>query len=519
MYRAASATASATCSTAASTSDAAAPLGGRAGGRPRAGARSPCDRRRRSATRGHGRRLPARRRERPLPGARRHRGPRPSGRAAPRAATTSATSTASRPSRDERGFWQQRHAAWCSSAAAGRSSTRPGASGCSTSARRRSGASWPGSSAAGPTAAPPTGSTAVEFDNLDSFTRSHGLLDRGGTRSPSPGCWSAARTAADLAAGQKNLAGFDGTRSASTSRSPRSARASASARRTSRLRPAGAGDRVPHARLPPGVPEVRRPDLRVVLRDRDLTPDAACAGGADPGMRGMHSACTPRRWATAGRPSSSATGCSARARTGPRSPRRSRTTTGCCWSTCPTTAARRGPSASTTSTPPTRWPGCSSADDPVALVGHSMGGKAAMVLALRHPELVERLCVVDVAPVAYAPDERVRRLHRRHAGARPRLARPRSDADAALAEAVPNPTVRSFLLQNLRRDGDGWRWQPNLDVLGPRPGEDRRLARGRSWPAPRRTTVRCCGSAAQNSTTCATEYVAAMDRWFPRNRG
>ena len=42
-----------------------------------------------------------------------------------------------------------------------------------------------------------------------------------------------------------------------------------------------------------------------------------------------------------------------------------------------------------------------SADDPVALVGHSMGGKVAMVLALRHPELVERLCVVDVAPVAY----------------------------------------------------------------------------------------------------------------------
>ena len=40
-------------------------------------------------------------------------------------------------------------------------------------------------------------------------------------------------------------------------------------------------------------------------------------------------------------------------------------------------------------------------DDPVALVGHSLGGKVAMVLALRHPELVERLCVVDVSPVAY----------------------------------------------------------------------------------------------------------------------
>ena len=52
------------------------------------------------------------------------------------------------------------------------------------------------------------------------------------------------------------------------------------------------------------------------------------------------------------------------------------------------------------------------ADDPVALVGHSMGGKAAMVLALRHPELVERLCVVDVSPVDYDVGQRVRRLHR-----------------------------------------------------------------------------------------------------------
>ncbi|MGN6161030.1 MAG: alpha/beta fold hydrolase, partial [Marmoricola sp.] len=40
-------------------------------------------------------------------------------------------------------------------------------------------------------------------------------------------------------------------------------------------------------------------------------------------------------------------------------------------------------------------------DEPVALVGHSMGGKVAMALALEHPDLVERLCVVDIAPVDY----------------------------------------------------------------------------------------------------------------------
>src|SRR5439155_7029070 len=38
-----------------------------------------------------------------------------------------------------------------------------------------------------------------------------------------------------------------------------------------------------------------------------------------------------------------------------------------------------------------------------ALLGHSMGGKAAMMLALAHGEAVERLIIVDVAPVPYRP--------------------------------------------------------------------------------------------------------------------
>ena len=106
------------------------------------------------------------------------------------------------------------------------------------------------------------------------------------------------------------------------------------------------------------------------------------------------------------------------------------------------------------------------ADDPVTLVGHSMGGKAAMVLALRHPELVDRLCVVDISPVAYAKAGEFRGYIDAMQGMDLSALTGRADAEAALAAAVPNPTVRGFLLQNLRRDGDGWRWQANLDVLG-----------------------------------------------------
>ncbi|MEO6510602.1 MAG: alpha/beta fold hydrolase [Nocardioides sp.] len=118
-------------------------------------------------------------------------------------------------------------------------------------------------------------------------------------------------------------------------------------------------------------------------------------------------------------------------------------------------------------------------DDPVALVGHSMGGKIAMVLALRHPEQVARLCVVDVAPVEYASG----REFVGYVGAMRALdlsaLESRGDADAALTAAVPDPTVRSFLLQNLRRSSEppGWVWQPNLEVL------DRRMDAITGWPA------------------------------------
>jgi pimeloyl-ACP methyl ester carboxylesterase len=157
------------------------------------------------------------------------------------------------------------------------------------------------------------------------------------------------------------------------------------------------------------------------------------------------------------------------------------------------------------------------ADDPAALVGHSLGGKVAMVLALRHPELVERLCVVDVSPVAYDHLSEFRG----YVAAMRRLdlasLRQRGDADAALAPAVPDPTVRAFLLQNLRRNGDGWRWQANLDVLGDS------LPEIGGWPEeqlagtpPYRGPVLWVGGS--RSDYVAPRYAEAMDRWFPANR-
>jgi len=157
------------------------------------------------------------------------------------------------------------------------------------------------------------------------------------------------------------------------------------------------------------------------------------------------------------------------------------------------------------------------ADDPVALVGHSLGGKVAMVLALRRPELVERLCVVDVSPVDYDSLSQFRGYVSAMQGLDLASLSRRDDADAALADAVPDPTVRGFLLQNLRRDGDDWRWQMNLDVLG------RSLSVIGGWPEDQLAGTAPYGGpvlwvAGARSDYIKPEYADAMDRWFPTNR-
>ncbi|MEL6959269.1 MAG: alpha/beta fold hydrolase [Pseudomonadota bacterium] len=95
-------------------------------------------------------------------------------------------------------------------------------------------------------------------------------------------------------------------------------------------------------------------------------------------------------------------------------------------------------------------------DGPTRVVGHSMGGKAAMVLALQHPELIEKLVVADIAPVTYTHTQS------QHIAAMKAVdlsgVERRSEAGATL-----DAEVRDFLLQSL--DVKGKKWNLNLDVL------------------------------------------------------
>ncbi len=150
----------------------------------------------------------------------------------------------------------------------------------------------------------------------------------------------------------------------------------------------------------------------------------------------------------------------------------------------------------------------------VIVVGHSMGGKTAMVLALRHPELVQGLAVVDIAPddsshgygfaglVAALRDLDLSGLELR------------SEADEALAPAIPDPSVRAFLLQNLRRSRRGFRWQCNLDLIG------EALPTISGWPAD--VDGRYDGPVlwlrGGRSDYVRDEHIPAMRRMFPRAR-
>ncbi|GAB3299698.1 alpha/beta fold hydrolase [Epidermidibacterium keratini] len=104
-------------------------------------------------------------------------------------------------------------------------------------------------------------------------------------------------------------------------------------------------------------------------------------------------------------------------------------------------------------------------DEQVALVGHSMGGKVAMVVALRHPDLIAELVVVDIAPDASEGASEFAYLLESLAKIDLEAVGRRSDADLALAEMVHSATLRGFLLQNLQRSEGGWGWKANLELL------------------------------------------------------
>ena len=107
------------------------------------------------------------------------------------------------------------------------------------------------------------------------------------------------------------------------------------------------------------------------------------------------------------------------------------------------------------------------------ILGHSMGGKTAMLFAMECPERIESLVVVDIAPVPYhelAADSRIAANHAKMIDAMMKVdigsAESREEVSKALSTEIGSERVRMFLLKNLTRDKQqGFRWKINLPVL------------------------------------------------------
>ncbi|MGF1614518.1 MAG: alpha/beta fold hydrolase [Gammaproteobacteria bacterium] len=96
-------------------------------------------------------------------------------------------------------------------------------------------------------------------------------------------------------------------------------------------------------------------------------------------------------------------------------------------------------------------------------MGHSMGGKVAMLAALQRPQRVLELVVVDIAPVQYRRDygQIITAMQRVDLK---RVTR-RADADTQLRQWITDKRLRGFLLQNLVNDGGQYRWRIALSAI------------------------------------------------------
>lgn len=107
------------------------------------------------------------------------------------------------------------------------------------------------------------------------------------------------------------------------------------------------------------------------------------------------------------------------------------------------------------------------------LLGHSMGGKAAMQFAVNHPHMLTALVVVDIAPKSYADASGYSPHAKEHLAILSALRdlplstiTSRSDADEWLSHKIQPLSVRQFLLKNLDRDENNkFIWKLNLDAL------------------------------------------------------
>ena len=150
--------------------------------------------------------------------------------------------------------------------------------------------------------------------------------------------------------------------------------------------------------------------------------------------------------------------------------------------------------------------------DRAVVVGHSLGGKVSMALALDHPDKVARLLVADIAPAIYQHGNIRYARALQHIELRPGLTR--AEADAALALSIDDGAVRILLLQNLHT-GERPRWRIGLDDIA---GSLDKAEGWPDWPPGTAYTGPALFLRAEKSDFVLPEHTPAIRSLFPRAR-
>ena len=149
----------------------------------------------------------------------------------------------------------------------------------------------------------------------------------------------------------------------------------------------------------------------------------------------------------------------------------------------------------------------------VILLGHSMGGKTAMQLALRFPDRIAALIVVDIAPVCYDHQQKQLKLIEAMQGLHLAAEMSRSDIEKKLALKIPEKRLLSFLMTNLNGQNGQFQWRIGLQQIAAGMPD---LLNYPDLKSVFKGPVQFIGG--ENSAYLKFEYHALIRKYFPESR-
>ena len=151
----------------------------------------------------------------------------------------------------------------------------------------------------------------------------------------------------------------------------------------------------------------------------------------------------------------------------------------------------------------------------VSVLGHSMGGKTAMQLAMRHPKQIKNLIIGDISPVVYKYGDGHRSYLQALNNIPLKQGLNRTEIDNLLRQVIPESAVRSFLLTNLEIRSNQSSWKINLKAL------EEKLSDLMDFPIDPKMLPfegNCLFIAGSNSNYIQTDHQPALQNWFPKYR-